>query len=119
MFAISHLLHKNMIMKWPLAIAAIPSGWTECNGLLGTPDLRAKFIVGACPACPVGTIGGDITHTHNFSAGSHSHTIDSDVPDIALGDDYNSYTADTLVSGITQTGSSLPPFYSLVYIMKL
>lgn len=49
----------------------IPSGFTECNGGGGTPDLRNKYIKGAGAGQNAGTTGGGYTNTHDIS---HSHT---------------------------------------------
>ena len=118
MFAISHLLHKNMIMEWPLAIAAIPSGWTLCDGTLGTPDLTDKFIVGAGDTYAVGAGGGGTIHRHTFSGDGHSHII-QDGSYIASGVGYNYETETDPVTGLTGYANHLPPFYALVFIMKL
>ena len=75
---------------WSGAISAIPSGWVLCNGANGTPDLRARFVIGAQAdsgqTYDVGDTGGatNVTlatgnlpsHTHgsgNFAVASHSH----------------------------------------------
>lgn len=77
------------IIMWSGTIATIPTGWKLCDGTLGTPDLRSKFIMGAGTVAP-GTTGGaaSITlsqanlpaHTHTITAttassGAHTHTL--------------------------------------------
>ena len=42
-----HHVPTGAIMMWSGAIADIPSGWALCNGQNGTPNLQARFIVGA------------------------------------------------------------------------
>jgi hypothetical protein len=37
----------GMIAMWAGTEAQIPTGWALCNGLLGTPDLRDRFIIGS------------------------------------------------------------------------
>lgn len=37
----------GMIMLWNGAVVDIPSGWHLCDGTVGTPDLRNKFVIGA------------------------------------------------------------------------
>lgn len=76
------------ILMWYGNIAAIPSGWTLCNGTSGTPDLRDRFVVGAGSSYTVSATGGAnevtlsvdelATHTHPVSAtigssGDHAH----------------------------------------------
>lgn len=66
-------LPKDSIVGWYGSIGDIPAGWLLCDGSLGTPDLRDKFIKGA--SSPGATGGG--THTHTItSASSHTHTSD-------------------------------------------
>ena len=42
-----HHVPTGAIVMWSGAIADIPSGWALCNGQNGTPNLQARFIVGA------------------------------------------------------------------------
>ena len=73
-------------MLWSGSTGSIPSGWALCNGSSGTPDLRAKFVVGAGSGGVGGSVGAtggytDATlpsHTHagtTNGGGSHNHTI--------------------------------------------
>lgn len=50
------LVQKGTIAMWSGAANAVPYGWALCDGTNGTPDLRARFVVGA------GTVG---TQTYN------------------------------------------------------
>jgi len=118
MFAITHAFHRGDIIVWYGFIADIRAGWAECNGLLGTPDLTARFVVGACPACPVGTTGGNAIHGHDFVDDGHSHNM-AYAAAIQSGTPFASFTAEGNAAGTTDDSSSLPPFYSLAYIMKL
>lgn len=79
---------KGGIIMWSGAITEIPAGWALCNGQNNTPDLRARFIVGAGGAYNPTNTGGNTTitlteaqlpnHTHPITAdGSHSHTVTS------------------------------------------
>jgi len=38
---------KGIIVLWGGAIVDIPAGWSLCDGSMGKPDLRAKFVIGA------------------------------------------------------------------------
>ena len=93
-----HHVPTGAIMMWSGAIADIPSGWALCNGQNGTPNLQARFIVGAGSSIvmddsigyqyAVGQTGGHNkvkleaaesglpAHSHTEqSAGGHSHNI--------------------------------------------
>lgn len=77
----------GMIIMWSGAVNQIPTGWALCNGQNGTPDLRARFIVGAGPGgspdYSPGQSGEADVHTHAIAipntalttnlAGSHNH----------------------------------------------
>lgn len=82
------LLPSGVIVMWSGTLAAIPSGWSLCDGTSGTPDLRDKFIYGVSTAENPGATGGSTSHTHSYSCipshshsascsmdGSHSHTV--------------------------------------------
>lgn len=77
------MIPKKLIILW-YARTPIPSGWVECNGSNGTPDLRNRYIKGRYNDSSV-TKGGrnyvKITrnqmprHTHSCSAtGNHRHS---------------------------------------------
>ncbi len=88
----------------------VPDGWAICDGSLGTPNLVDRFIMGASEIDGIIT-GGSAMHTHsiggnnsarrctcanggtNFPAPGHNHTAGE--------------------------SSNLPPYYALIYIMKL
>lgn len=87
------ILPAGTILIWSGVVADIPKGWQLCDGTNGTPDLRARFVMGGGGSINVGTTGGNLNftlsltesnlpaHTHSLSgltsdtAGSHSHTI--------------------------------------------
>lgn len=96
------------IILWSGTIAAIPSGWTLCDGTASTPDLRNVFVVGAQEDDTVaktnltGSLtqsGGSITstsvaggdHSHGGNTGSHSLSI-AELP-------AHSHDAGTLLAG--------------------
>jgi microcystin-dependent protein len=83
-------LPSGSIMIWSGSQATIPVGWLLCNGTLGTPDLRDRFVTGAGSTYAVGGTGGVTTvtltqaqtpaHVHSFSGntntdGAHVHNI--------------------------------------------
>lgn len=111
-------LTKGMILQWSGAEAAIPNGWHLCDGTVGTINLQNKFIVCAGDTYAVAAGGGGTTHTHVFQGVGHTHSIGFG-GDIAAGTDFDSAGATEYVSGTTNTGDSLPPYYALCYIQKL
>lgn len=94
----------GVILLWSGAVAAIPSGWALCDGTLGTPDLRDRFLVGAGGAYAVGATGGASVHTHiahpllvhtgtavvdhaaftHTSGGAHAHDAHTTATDTAI-----------------------------------
>ena len=105
------------ILLWSGAIVDIPSGFVLCNGANGTPDLRDKFIVGAGTTYAVGASGGAVSHDHPFTTDGHYHTTGAGAA-INVGANYDDTSSEETDTGTTDSGSSLPPYYSLAYIMK-
>jgi hypothetical protein len=105
------------IIIWSGAIVDIPIGFILCDGNGGSPDLRNRFIVGAGDTYAVGASGGSATHTHTFTSDGHAHSLGSG-PDINSGMAISNTTDQQTDSGTTDSGSSLPPYYALAYIMK-
>jgi len=78
---------RGIIVMWSGTLANIPSGYALCDGSLGTPDLRDRFILSVNTAENPGGTGGahSVTlttaqlpaHTHagtTNSDGGHTHT---------------------------------------------
>lgn len=72
---------RGVITMWFGAVENVPSGWSLCDGTLGTPDLTNRFVIGAGDTYAPGATGGSLTsassggHTHTeAAAGSHNHT---------------------------------------------
>jgi len=65
---------KNMLPKTgdiiPFAGTTAPIGWIICDGSGGTPDLRGRFVAGANSSANIGTVFGNLTHTHTYSTNS-------------------------------------------------
>lgn len=107
----------------------IPEGWAVCDGENGTPDLRGRFILGVSETHPMGETGGEEevtltvdqmpSHDHTGSRMSTTgnkvavSTSSSAVPHYYRSDDR------TEVSGGSQPHPNMPPYYALIYIMKL
>lgn len=104
------------IQSWYGSIDSIPGTWRLCDGSLGTPDLRNKFLGCAADTYPVGAIGGTTNHNHGFTSANHLHEIPPG-SNILTGTDYEFNTGFEVATGTTESKSSLPPYHSLAYIM--
>lgn len=92
------------IILWSGAIADIPTGWSLCNGLEGTPDLRDRFIVGAGSSYPVDSTGGAVSKTTS-SNGDHDHGSSSLIASSAGSHNHSSGSlANTTASGSVPQG---------------
>ena len=119
---------------------SIPAGWAFCDGTIGTPDLRGKFIWGYNPKenqdtsrwyNTFGGFGGEEQVTLSLEQiPSHTHGMGTSITDgagiakfVAHGSWDVTYKYNTESTGgrdgVTQPHNNLPPFYVLVYIMKL
>lgn len=108
----------GMIMLWYGSPETIPSGWHECDGTMGTPDLRDVFVRGAYPGLPTGSTGGTASHRHDFTGDGHAHgTVGDQVA--GPGPNFSFNTDVQPAVGTTDYGYHFPPFHSLHYIMKL
>ena len=70
----------GMIVIWNGAANAIPTGWALCDGNNGTPNLVAKFVIGAAGSGSYqpGYTGGEATKTlGTANLPSHTHTSGS------------------------------------------
>lgn len=95
--ALAALIPTGIIVAWYGAVADVPTGWTLCDGSVGTPDLRGRFIPGAGGAYAVGATGG--ADTLNLA---HAHTADG-----TLGtDSISAGTPAGTVAAIGVTGSA-------------
>ncbi|XXY49196.1 hypothetical protein WME91_55225 [Sorangium sp. So ce269] len=132
------LVPTGTIVMWSGAAATVPDGWALCDGNNNTPDLRDRFIVGAGNAAyPVGAKGGEATHTltvnempshkhdafasigkddSNFSGGS---TPDGQNIPFGRGDTPSYTTQSTQNTGGGAPHENRPPYYALLFIMKL
>lgn len=113
------LWKTGMIILWSGSIVLIPSGWTLCDGTVGTPDLRNKFIVGAGDTYAPAASGGALTHTHgvNLSVTGGLITGNRIIDSAPNGQLATTFTAGGYVT--TNSANHLPPYYALCYIMKL
>jgi len=124
----AQLAPAGIIVMWSGSIASVPGGWHLCDGSIGTPDLRDRFVVGAGTSYAVGGTGGAVNHSHAITvdAAATGLTIntttanvngDGDPPAALLTatpiDPSHAHTASSA------NASSLPPYFALAYIMKL
>lgn len=130
---------SELLTNWCLC-----DGGTTTNGL-PVPDLRGLFIRGASDSVPAGSTGGSETHSHSLSGtvgattltveqlARHSHAITVPKDYQGVGTEYSQWhgtrAGDTenegssqphthSLSGASEEASSLPPYYTLAYIMR-
>ena len=122
--------------------AVVPPGWAICDGQNGTPDLHDQFVVASGNKHPLGSFGGNDSHSHgpgSYSSQGHAHTINRNqgrvnintegLLAVTLLDKYGeTVPSDTIttstsggdaITGQSTTEPNLPPFYALAFIMKL
>lgn len=104
------------IQSWYGSIDSIPGTWRLCDGSLGTPDLRDRFLNCAGDTYPVGGTGGNINHNHAFTGDGHGHSFVGGA-DVAAGPGFHAVGHFGNALGTTDNKSSLPPYHSLAYIM--
>jgi len=93
------------IVLWNGNIASIPNTWALCDGNNGTPDLRDQFVVCAKQDSS-GIAKSNISGSLDDAGGSTTVTLPAGTA-IAAGTDF------------AAAGIGLPPYFALVYMMKL
>lgn len=108
-------------MLWYGSVESIPSGWHLCDGTVGTPDLRNKFVPCAGDEYDPGDNDANPTHTHTFTGDGHSHGLETGAAfHVPTEDPTRSLTSTTIPAvGTTDAEGVVPPYYALCYIMKL
>lgn len=125
--------------------SAIPAGWALCDGRNGTPDLRDKFVVGAGGNYTVGATGGEtsasisgntgettltvdqmprhrhISGTKGYGSGEQFYEIINNGPFPVKGPIFTGFEGgnQSHSHSLSASVSTLPPYYSLAYIMKV
>ena len=83
-FVAANGVPSGCILMWSGSIISIPSGWHLCDGTLGTPDLRDRFVIGSGNNYGVNATGGSansivVAHTHGATSSvndpGHSHGL--------------------------------------------
>ena len=73
------LLPTGTILMWYGSLGSLPTGWQNCDGTNGSPDLRGSFPRGAGGALALGASGGSATASGNTGAGgAHTPTGSAD-----------------------------------------
>ena len=110
-----------MIMLWFGAVDNVPSGWHLCDGSVGTPDLRNKFVPGAGDTYDPNDTGGADSQTHPFTGNGHAHVIlaGNEISDLPPAGHHTHTTSSVAAAGTTDAADNRPQFHALAYIMKL
>lgn len=111
-------LLEGTIIIWSGSVVNIPAGWHLCDGTAGTPNLQDKFVIGAGDTYNPADAGGDIDHTHTFTANTHFHELELGAG-ISAGGNHLTITSAVAPSGESDSMSTPPPYYALAYIMKI
>lgn len=131
------LIPRGVIVMWA-ASSTPPDGWAICDGTRGTPNLRGKFVVGYDSTntdySVVGNSGGEAKHAlvegelaahkHDFTVGTVGYAAawnGSAEATRAPGQSRNNgdRTQVTVSKGSGIAHENRPPYYVVVYIMKL
>ncbi len=124
------IMPSGVIVQWRGTIATIPSGFVLCDGNNNTPDLRDVMIAGAYQddagvakttiAGPLLQSGGNRTHTHGVGTLTNAANVSVGQGDASPeeGEDVAALNHTHTISGSTSTGTHIPTFYALAYIMK-
>jgi microcystin-dependent protein len=113
----------------------IPAGWAICDGSKGTPDLRGRFVLMAQDSIPAGAPAGSTVHSIMSKGGEETHVLtETEMPShshsgggqssggvICCGSDggVRTYPGESSPKGGNAPHNNMPPYYTLVYIMKL
>ena len=119
------------IIIWSGSILNIPKGWLLCDGTLGTPDLKDKFVMGT-GTLPIGSIGGTkqiILTQDNLPPHAHAYhdtkivmqpievgTVNPVHYDFSFPADNRKLTQDG--PGTSAPIDNLPPYYVIAFIQK-
>ena len=106
------------VIFWTGTIATVPKGWQQCNGDLGTPDLRDHFIMCKGLTHGIYEYGGETSHDHKTESTAHTHTFPVG-SGLRAGIDFAINTGTHTCKGDTDSVDHIPPYYVLIAIMKL
>jgi hypothetical protein len=105
------------IIMWAGLESEIPTGWSLCDGLNGTPDLRSRFVLAAgydagTSQYVVGQSGGNVW----VDAGGFAVMQTANSGDPTVGVDSNADGVSTQVMDRNHGHNYLPSFYALAYL---
>jgi microcystin-dependent protein len=111
-------------------------GWAICDGNNGTPDLRGRFVLMAQDTVPAGAPAGSSAHPIMSKGGEQTHVLTIDeMPSHNHGVNWyghgggrpggwggfnggdQSWTTESAGKG--KSHNIMPPYYTLIYVMKL
>ena len=128
---------RGTVVAWyvtpkPSGTIQIPAGWRVCDGTLGTPDLRNRFIFGANNPSDIGAVGGQSAHSHlgttSLGGGGYvglptvvqNFKLPTGISeDLAATDDHTHEIPPHAHTVATTEESNLPPYTKLLYIIKV
>jgi len=124
-------VEAGFIRPWPGLRANIPTGWHECDGTNGTPDMRGYYPKGAGAGQEANVTGGNLSHQH-ISDGGHNHGSPLTTSTFAATSKLGTSTSNTVTIGHSHTvtvptggahqhdlANHEPPFKTTIWIMKL
>lgn len=146
-FVFQNSVPIGAILMWSGLISAIPSGYALCDGTVGTPNLKDRFVIGAGGVYSVGSTGGSadagvVSHTHTITDAGHVHqeqvngadwddgagsngsyVSGSSQPRSVKQSGVNTVSATTNITvdttGESGLGKNLPPYYALAFIQRV
>jgi microcystin-dependent protein len=141
------IIPSGTIVSYKGEVNTIPLGWALCDGTKNTPDLRGRFIMGvntcdnSSKVCENGLLntsnqksgGIDMktlsveempSHKHSMSAGQTGRTVGYGTDNWPTWSNYGNGTGVMNAVAMDNVGGGKPfdmrpPFYSLLYIMKV
>ncbi len=103
----SGVVPSGTIIAWYAKSGPIPVGWARCDGNDNRPDLTGRFLRGTTRFGDVSASGGSETHKHVVWK------------DSASGDGRGFAKDGNCGLGFTDTANHLPPYYTVMYLIKL
>ena len=98
---------------------APPQGWLLCNGLSGTPDLRGRFVRAIGTYEDIGETGGSEKHAHQIK-GKTGYDSDGFAGGVESSDNFRgtNWNHRHFLDLPSELSDGLPPYATLVYVMK-
>ncbi len=114
-----HSTEHGTIYGWTGNPLFVPDGFVVCNGQNSTPDLRDRFVPGALNVYSVGEKNGVSVHVHSFTSDNHPHNLGAgtEIPNASA--PFDNFTDPKPATGTTFGGPTEPPYYALIFLMKL